>query len=255
MPRYFIEVAYKGTNYAGFQIQDNANTIQAEVEKALSIFLREPISLTGSSRTDAGVHARQNYFHFETEKFTDHTNLSKPAYHLNAILPGDIAVLSVHMVSDNAHCRFDAASRTYEYSIYQHKDPFLQLMAHFYPFNVSTQLLQQFAQEILKHTEFEAFSKRSTQVHTFKCTVFNSEWVVTPGVLIYRVTANRFLRGMVKGLVGTMLNCASKEKSLEHFQKVLFSKDSSLVDFSVPSHGLTLRQVDFSSDKLPPTSF
>lgn len=245
MPRYFIEVAYKGTNYAGFQIQDNANTIQAEVEKALAIYFRENISLTGSSRTDAGVHARQNFFHFDSDELSTYIDLAKPVYQLNAILPYDVVVKSILLVQDNAHSRFDAISRSYEYNIYQSKDPFLQNTAYFFPFNLNVQLLQQFATELIAHTEFEAFSKRSTQVHTFNCSIYNSEWVVHSDGLIFQVTANRFLRGMVKGLVGTMLKCAVKNNSLQQFQGIIKSKDPSKADFSVPSHGLTLCKVNY----------
>ncbi len=243
MSRYFIEVAYKGTNYAGFQVQENANTIQAEVEKALAIYFREKIGLTGSSRTDAGVHARQNFFHFDSDMLSNYNDLAKPVYHLNAILPSDVVVKSIRMVKDNAHCRFDAISRSYEYNIYQIKDPFLQSTAYFYPFTLDVQLLQQFATELIAHRDFEAFSKRSTQVHTFNCNIHKSEWIITPDGLIFQVTANRFLRGMVKGLVGTMLKCAGKNNSLQQFQAIIASKDPSMVNFSVPSHGLSLCKV------------
>src|SRR4051812_26048720 len=126
MARYFIEVAYKGTAYAGFQVQQNANTIQAEVEKALHTYLRLAIVLTGSSRTDAGVHASQNYFQFDTDMQLDEKACDKAVYHLNAILPPDISVRSIRAVAETAHCRFDAVSRSYIYTIYQFKDPFLQ---------------------------------------------------------------------------------------------------------------------------------
>ena len=148
-------------------------------------------------------------------------------------------------MNDNAHSRFDAIARTYEYTIYQHKNPFLQATAYFYPFLLDVQLLQLFARELTTHTEFEAFSKRSTQVHTFNCNIHNSEWVINAEGLIYRVTANRFLRGMVKGLVGTMLKCAAKNHSVQQFQAIITSKDPSKVDFSVPSHGLTLCKVSY----------
>lgn len=245
MPRYFIEVAYKGTNYAGFQIQDNANTIQSEVEKALSTYFRTGFSLTGSSRTDAGVHAKQNFFHFDSDDLKNQIDFTKAIYHLNAILPLDIVIKSINRVNEAAHCRFDAKSRTYEYSIYQNKNPFLQDMAFFYPLKLDFDLLQNLATELMKHNNFESFSKRSTQVHTYNCNIYSSEWVFNNGTLIYRVTANRFLRGMVKGLAGTMLKSASKNQSINQFQTIITSKNPAMVDFSVPSHGLTLLQVNF----------
>jgi tRNA pseudouridine38-40 synthase len=245
MPRYFIEVAYKGTNYAGFQKQDNAKTIQSEVEKALAIYFRIDFNLTGSSRTDAGVHARQNFFHFDTDVLQNQADLSKPVYHLNAILPPAIVVKSIIRVKDDAHCRFDAISRTYEYVVYQNKDPFLQEMGYFYPYYVDIVLLQQFATELMQHTDFESFSKKNTQVHTFNCSIRSCEWSIEDGCLIYRVTGNRFLRGMVKGMVGTMLRLALKKQSVEQFRTILVSKNPAMVDFAVPSHGLTLREVNY----------
>src|SRR5688572_22583148 len=132
MPRFFIEVAYKGTNYGGFQRQDNARTIQSEVEKALSTYFRDDFQLTGSSRTDAGVHAKQNFFHFDSGILPVLENYSKSIYHLNAILPVDIVVLGIRHVQPGAHCRFDARYRTYQYTVYQQKDPFLQEMGYYY---------------------------------------------------------------------------------------------------------------------------
>ena len=138
MPRYFIEVSYKGTNYSGFQKQQNSNSVQAEVEKALEVFYKEKFELTGSSRTDAGVHALQNFFHFDTD-----TPIKSESYSLNAILPGDIVIKRIYGVADNAHCRFDALSREYHYYIYQHKNPFLQDRACYVPYSVDITLLRQ----------------------------------------------------------------------------------------------------------------
>jgi tRNA pseudouridine38-40 synthase len=245
MPRYFLEVAYKGTNYAGFQKQHNANSIQSEVEKALSTFFRTEYNLTGSSRTDAGVHAKQNFFHFDCEQLLSQKNFTKVIYHINAILPLDIVVQSIKEVNPRSHCRFDASSRTYEYIVYQNKNPFLQDRAYYYPYNLDINLLQQLAGEIMNHTDFESFAKRNTQVHTFFCTIFQSEWIFNENYLIFRITANRFLRGMVKGLVGTMLRLASKNESIIQFHSIILSKNPSMVDFAVPSHGLTLQNVNF----------
>jgi tRNA pseudouridine38-40 synthase len=245
MSRYFIEVGYKGTNYAGFQKQDNANTIQSEVEKALRTYFRTEINLTGSSRTDAGVHARQNFFHFDIEEAGKFLDFNKSIYHLNAILPLDIVVRSIKLVTSDAHCRFDAKARTYEYIVYQGKDPFMNGLGYFYPYVVDLIDLQHLAGEIIHHTNFQSFAKRNTQVHTFNCSIYSSDWVTMPGYLLYRVKANRFLRGMVKGLVGTMLRAASNKHSIEQFRSIILSQNPSKVDFAVPSHGLTLVEVSF----------
>lgn len=245
MPRYFIEVAYKGTRYAGFQKQDNANTIQAELEKALAIYFRVPFDLTGSSRTDAGVHARQNFFHFDTESITPGADLNKAVYHLNAILPQDIVVRRIFKVGAQAHCRFDALYRIYEYRIYQLKDPFLQDDAYHYPYRLNRDILINSARELLNHTDFESFAKRNSQVFTHNCTIIRSEWRFEGELLIYKVQANRFLRGMVKGLVGTMLKAATKGYSAEEFRAIILGKNPSRAEFAVPSQGLTLIQVGY----------
>ncbi|MEP6713541.1 MAG: tRNA pseudouridine synthase A, partial [Ferruginibacter sp.] len=205
MPRYFIEVSYKGTNYAGFQIQQNANTIQAEVEKALYIYYRSVFNLTGSSRTDAGVHAKQNFFHFDTTIINNTDSLIKSVYHLNAILPDDIVIKSIFPVTDTAHCRFDAEFRSYSYTIFPLKDPFLRERGYYYPYALNINRLGEAAGLLFNYQDFGSFAKKNHQAHTNHCTIITSEWIRKEGSLIYNVTANRFLRGMVRGLVGTML--------------------------------------------------
>jgi len=241
MPRYFIEVSYKGTNYSGFQVQQNANSIQAEVEKALQVFFRQKFELTGSSRTDAGVHAWQNFFHFDAA-----TGINDEVYNLNAILPLDIVIKSIKEVKPDAHCRFDAVAREYRYYIYQHKQPFIQDRAYYYPYSLDMDLLQEVAKEIMQHTDFTSFSKRNTQVKSFLCSICESEWLTEADCLVYRIRANRFLRGMVKGLVGTMLQAGRGKLALDEFKAVIRGKDCTKADFSVPSHALFLCKVEYS---------
>lgn len=243
MPRYFIELAYKGTNYSGFQAQQNANTIQAEVEKALGIYLRGNFELTGSSRTDADVHARQNYFHFDADLVG--RDLEALAYHLNAILPADISIVRVVNVKNDSHCRFDALSREYRYSVYQQKDPFLVDRSYFYPFPLDIEKLNEGAALLLQTKDFESFSKRNTQVNHFGCELFRSEWRWEGKELVYGVEGNRFLRGMVRGMVGTMLKLGRGKLNLEEFRRVIEAKDVTGADFSVPGHGLMLMRVNF----------
>lgn len=240
MARYFIEVSYKGTNYSGFQVQKNANSVQAEVEKALFVFYREPFELTGSSRTDAGVHALQNFFHFDTDM-----DIQDDSYNLNAILPGDIVIKRIYRVADTAHCRFDARSREYRYYIFDHKDPFLQDRAYYFPYPVKMELLQQAAYEITRQHDFTSFSKRNTQVRSFQCNIQESKWLTENDCLVYQVKANRFLRGMVKGLVGTMLLVGREKITLADFLNIFQSKDCTLADFSVASAGLFLNKVEY----------
>jgi tRNA pseudouridine38-40 synthase len=240
MPRYFIEVAYKGTNYSGFQKQQNANSVQAEIEKALEIFYRHKFELTGSSRTDAGVHALQNFFHFDFDIV-----IGDDSYNLNAILPDDIVVNRIFPVAADAHCRFSATSREYHYHIYQHKNPFLQGRAYYVPYTLDMALLQAAAADIMNYTDFTSFSKRNTQVNNFNCAIVQSEWMQQDDYLVYKVKANRFLRGMVKGLVGTMLLVGKKKINLQEFKNIIESKDCTKADFSVSADGLFLVKVAY----------
>jgi tRNA pseudouridine38-40 synthase len=241
MARYFLEVSYKGTNYSGFQIQANAVSVQQEVERALETFLRIKVVLTGSSRTDTGVHAMQNYFHFDFEGVIEGSSI----YNLNALLPGDIAVRNIVPVSSGAHCRFDAISREYSYYVYGKKDPFLEDRAYFFPYPLDKERLGEAAALLGGYTDFSAFAKRNTKVKTFECTILESRWAAEGECLVYHVTANRFLRGMVRGLVGTMLQVGRGKLSLAQFGRVIEGKDNRLADFSVPGQGLFLFRVNF----------
>ena len=243
MARYFLEVAYRGKNYSGFQSQENANTIQQEVEKAFRILQREPVSLTGSSRTDAGVHALQNFFHFDFEDIL-HPQF---VYKINAILPGDIVVKSVRSVADDAHCRFDAISRTYEYFIYRGKDPFLEDRAWYFPYTIDQDALQHAARVIMEYRDFTSFSKRNTQVKTFDCSILESAWTQREEGLVYRVRANRFLRGMVRALVATMLQVGRGTLTIDQFRAIIDAKDCTRASFAAPSHGLFLVEVCYKA--------
>jgi len=247
MPRYFLELSYNGKAYSGFQIQDTGNTIQSEITKALQTIFREPFSLTGSSRTDAGVHAKQNYFHFDTSLVLS----NKELYGLNAVLPKDIAVHHIAQVADDAHCRFQANARSYRYCIHSHKDPFLTETAWLFPFPINIDALHEAAGVLMEYTDFTSFSKRNTQVNNFNCQLSTSTWTEKEGVLSYEVTANRFLRGMIRGLVATMLKTARGNLTMKDFRHVLEAKDCSKADFSAPAHGLCLMKVNYPATVLP----
>lgn len=239
--RYFLEVTYKGTNYSGFQLQKNANTIQAEIEKAFRILLKEEIQLTGSSRTDAGVHALQNYFHFDIKEELS----SRLLYNINSILPWDIAIKNLLKVKDDAHCRFDAVMREYKYYVYQQKNPFLKNSAYYFPYKLDLTSIQNAATVIKEYSDFTSFSKRNTQVKSFICDIQESVWSIESGCFVYQVKANRFLRGMVKALASTMLQVGRNKISIDQFKNIIESKDCSLANFSAPPHGLFLVQVAF----------
>lgn len=246
MPRYFLELAYKGTLYSGFQLQENANTIQSEVQKALETFFRQPFALTGSSRTDTGVHALQNFFHFDTGLSIG----NEKSYNLNAILPQDITIKGIYPVPESAHCRFDAVAREYKYFIYHKKDPFMADRGWLYPYPIDISLLQDAAGTLLAYRDFTSFAKRNTQVKTFICVIEHSEWYWDGQVLIYRVKANRFLRGMIRGLVATMLRVGRNQLSVDAFRGIIQAKDCTKADFSAPPQGLLLNAVFYQQELL-----
>src|SRR5579862_6777454 len=241
MSRYFLEVSYKGTSYSGFQVQANAGSIQAEIEKAFLVFFRKPVIMTGASRTDTGVHARQNYFHFDFDDQIAHDKV----YRLNAILPGDICIKGVFAVPENAHCRYDAESREYRYYIYDKKDPFQTDRAYFYPYPLDWSALEEAASRLKEFNDFTSFSKRNTQVNHFRCNIFESHWVKQEAHSYYRIRANRFLRGMVRGLTGTMLLVGRGLLTVSEFEEILEGKDSSRVNFNVPAKGLFLERIKY----------
>jgi tRNA pseudouridine38-40 synthase len=232
---------YKGAHYSGFQVQDNAPTVQAEVEKAFKTLQRQAVLLTGSSRTDTGVHARQNFFHFDYDAPLHPQFL----YKINAILPRDIVIKNVYPVPAEAHCRFDAVSRSYRYYVYRQKDPFLEDRGYYFPFSIDIDRMHEAAAVIKTYTDFTSFSKRNTQVKTFICTILESEWRQEKDLLVYYIKANRFLRGMVRGITGTMLQVGRGKLTIEGFRKVIEAKDCRQADFAVPGHGLFLEAVEY----------
>jgi len=243
MTRYFLELSYKGTRYSGFQTQENAETVQGEVEKAFTTLQRKPVELIGSSRTDAGVHALQNFFHFDFEGEL-HPDF---VYKMNAILPRDIVIHGVEAVAREAHCRFDATSRYYRYYIYRAKNPFLEDRAYFYPYTMDMEKMQMAAAMLMEYEDFTTFSKRNTQVKTFKCKISHSKWLWEGEYLVYEVEANRFLRGMVRALTATMLRVGRGKIGLEEFRQIIEGKDNTKANFDVPGKGLFLTAVRYGN--------
>ena len=241
MPRYFIEVCYDGSGFGGFQIQQNQLTIQGELEKALATLYRAPIALTGASRTDAGVHAFQNFLHFDTEL----TITAKHLYNLNSILPNSIVVRGIYIVPVDAHCRFDATKRAYIYKLHTLKNPFLEGRSWLYPYPVSLSLLQEAANVLLNYTDFQSFSKKNTHVNTFDCTITKADWVQEGDNFYFHIHSNRFLRGMIRGLVGTMLQIGRGQLNLEQWHDIIRSKNEQKVDFSTPAYGLYLEAINY----------
>jgi tRNA pseudouridine38-40 synthase len=239
MSRYFIEVAYNGFNYSGFQVQENANTIQAEVEKAFATIGREKIILTGSSRTDAGVHALQNFFHFDTDKSLH----SSFIYKMNALLPWDIAVMNVYKVGDEAHCRFDAIGRSYIYKIHKSKDPFKHNRSYYYPYTLDRNAMQKAVEFVKGEHNFFGFAKSNTQVTNFNCKVEDCNLKEEEGNLEFSIKANRFLRGMVRSLMGSLLKVGRGKISIAQFERIFDGEEK--CGFSVPGYGLYLMEVEY----------
>jgi tRNA pseudouridine38-40 synthase len=241
MARYFIEVSYDGALYGGFQIQSNCQTIQGEVEKVFETFFRTAIPLSGASRTDAGVHAMQNFFHFDTALKIE----AKQLYNFNAMLPSSIAIHNIYSVPNDAHARFDATARSYLYQLHAQKNPFLEGRSWYYPFPVDMVRMQSATDSLLTYTSFESFSKKNTQVNTFECQISKAFWEQTADGLTFHITANRFLRGMIRGLVGTLLQVGRGQISLERWHEIVLSKNEQLADFSTPAHGLYLSLIQY----------
>ncbi len=244
MARYFLEMMYMGGPFNGFQIQPNGRTVQSETEMAMATLLRKSVTLTGSSRTDSGVHALQNYFHFDWEGDLPSTFL----YNLNALLPAEVAALSCCRMQDDAHCRFDAISREYAYHLHLRKDPFRHGRSWYYPYTLDHVALSRAAAVVMEYEDFTSFSKRNTQVKTFNCRILESTWSFGEEGLVYKVRANRFLRGMVRGLVGTMLLMGRGKIDESGLRAVIESRDCTNANFTTPAHGLFLVRVRYPWD-------
>ncbi|MCO6499935.1 MAG: tRNA pseudouridine(38-40) synthase TruA [Vicingus serpentipes] len=242
MKRYFIEIAYNGANYHGWQIQNNANSIQKEINNALSTILQKDIMVCGAGRTDTGVHAKQLFAHFDTDTKLD---LKKILFKLNSILPNDISCQNIFIVSPAAHARFSATARTYEYRITQQKNPFLKDVAYYFPHKLDVVAMNQAAEEIMKYTDFSCFSKSKTDSFTNDCTIKKAIWKEVDNQLIFTITANRFLRNMVRAIVGTLLNVGQHKIELNDIPKIINSKNRSNAGRSVPANGLTLTKITY----------
>lgn len=238
--RYFFEIAYKGTNYAGWQSQPNAIGVQAVVENALSKLLRIEVTILGSGRTDTGVHCEQQFFHVDVEQVIDEVSfLGK----INSFLPNDIAIRSIRLVNKEAHARFSATERAYEYRITLKKNPFLEGQALYYFKDTDIDLMNKAAAILVGVHDFEAFSKVKTDVNNFNCNLTRAEWVKEGDRLIFHISANRFLRGMVRAIVGTLLEVGNGKLSLQDFKLILESKDRKQAGMNVAPHGLFLTNV------------
>lgn len=240
--RYFIKFAYNGKNYFGYQIQPNAISVQETLQKALSLLLKQPIEIVGAGRTDSGVHAKEMYAHFNNKTAFDKNILIKK---LNSYLPKDIVIYDFIKVSENAHARFDASKRTYEYHIHQFKNAFTHENSWYQHQLLDINKMNRACEILKKYTDFECFSKVNTDVFTFNCQITKAHWQQTGSQLKFTISADRFLRNMVRAIVGTMINIGIGKIEVEDLCKIIESKDRSQAGFSVPAHGLYLTKIEY----------
>ncbi len=241
--RYFLEISYKGTNYHGWQIQPDVSSIQEVITKGISTILQKSIEIVGAGRTDAGVHASQMFAHFDVDLVLDKDFSNK----LNSVLSDDIVIINCFEVSDNLHARFDALYRSYEYRIFLGRNPFLletTWQLHQQTLDVGKMNLA--AKLLFEYTDFECFSKVKTDVKTFNCTITKAKWIQKDNHLIFQITANRFLRNMVRAVVGTLIEVGFHKMSIEEFRGVIESKKRSNAGVSVPAKGLFLAEVKYN---------
>ncbi len=238
--RYFIELSYHGKNYHGWQIQPDVKTVQETLQKAVCKITQENTTIVGAGRTDTGVHALQMFAHFDIEKEID----AHFAYRLNAILPNDIVVKEVCKVAPEKHARFDAVKRSYEYRIWLGRNPFLlEVSSQIHHQKIDVDAMNKATKLLLEYTNFECFSKVKTEVHTFNCTITNAVWKQEKNKLTFYISANRFLRNMVRAIVGTLLEVGTGKITQDDFKKVIESKNRSNAGLSVPAKGLFLTEI------------
>jgi tRNA pseudouridine38-40 synthase len=241
--RYFLQLSFNGKNYHGWQVQDNAHSVQAELEKALSILLKEPIATIGCGRTDTGVHAKIFYAHFDcTGSIADENYF---LHHINCLLPHDIAIQQLIIVEPGAHARFDAVSRSYEYYIYNTKNPFLKESAFFFPYQLDLEKMNRACDVLKEYDDFSSFSKTRTQVKTNICKIKEAYWRQEKNQVIFKITADRFLRNMVRAIVGTMTEIGENKIDEKKFRDIIEGKSRSEAGFSVPANGLYLVDVKY----------
>jgi tRNA pseudouridine38-40 synthase len=243
--RYFIEIAYNGANYCGWQRQPNAITVQEVLEEVMSSLLRKEIKLVAAGRTDAGVHAKQLFAHFDFEEIQD---VSQLVYRLNSFLPKDIALKNIVPVRLDAHARFNATKREYEYVISLKKDPFSEGFTYLLHQKPNMDAMNEAAKTLLDYQDFQCFSRTNTDVKTYHCTVEKAYWKAENDRLIFTIIANRFLRNMVRAIVGTLLDVGYAKISLEEFHAIIASKNRVNAGSSAPANGLYLTKVVYPEE-------
>lgn len=240
--RYFIHLAYNGTRFCGWQIQPHSPSVQETITCAISKLLGDSITITGAGRTDSGVHASCYYAHFETEKEFSNQDLT---YKLNRILPYDIVIYSIFPVSNDIHARFSATKRTYTYSITKQKDPFHNETSYYYPKALNITTMNEAAQNLIGTHDFASFCKLHSDVSNTFCTIYTAQWTDCNETLIFTITANRFLRNMVRAIVGTLIEVGNGKISIDDFKHIIESKNRCNAGQSIPAQGLSLVNITY----------
>lgn len=240
--RYFIQFSYQGKRYHGWQVQPNALTVQEVLQDALGLIMKAEVQLTAAGRTDAGVHARNMYAHFD---FAGALEIGALRYKLNAFLPEDIAIRRIFKVPAGAHARFDALQRTYEYWVSRSKDPFLCDAAYYVKYPLNIDRMNEAAAKLVGYKDFECFSKSNTDVKTYMCDIREAMWCAEGDKLVFTITADRFLRNMVRAIVGTLIEIGMEKRTLTDLPLILESRDRSRAGVSVPAKGLYLTAIQY----------
>lgn len=243
--RYFIELSYNGTAYHGWQNQPNGITVQEVVEKGLSTLLNEPVSVMGAGRTDAGVHATQLFAHFDTTVVFDVPDL---VFKMNSFLPNDVAITTIFEVKPDVHARFHAISRAYLYRVTVKKNVFTVENSFYVKQALDVEKMNEASKILLTYKDFQCFSKSKTDVKTYHCDIMHAEWIVKNDELHFVIKANRFLRNMVRAIVGTLINIGLGKMEVDELHTIIESKNRSEAGFSVPAHGLYLTKIEYPED-------
>lgn len=240
--RYFIELSYNGSNYFGWQNQPNDISVQEVVESSLSTLLKEKISIVGAGRTDTAVHANQMFAHFDTIKVF---SVEKLIFKLNSFLPKDIAIHNIFKVDKEAHARFDAIGRTYKYRISLRKNAFTFNNSYYLKNDLDIDKMNEAGKILFEYENFKCFSKSNTDVNSYNCKIVEANWTESEGELIFTIKANRFLRNMVRAIVGTMIRIGSGKIELEELHNIIKSENRSKAGISVPGYALYLYQIEY----------
>jgi len=246
--RYFIKLAYNGMRFHGWQIQHNANSVQQLLNECFTTILDEEIKLTGAGRTDTGVHAKEFYAHFDVKTKIETSQIENLIFRLNSYLPDDVVVYDILPVLPDAHARFDAASRTYQYFLSSNKDPFAKEFSYYVYGNLNVEMMNKGAEFLLDYQDFSCFSKSKTQVKTNNCRIMEANWKKENNMLIFTIKADRFLRNMVRAIVGTLLDLGREKITIDDLRKIIEGKNRSDAGFSVPACGLFLTKIEYPAE-------